>query len=141
MGLQRDELIHLSQSTNISWLEERGRENSFISLDFSTFTTLRGYMDHYQACVSPPPHPLTLCLPGMLSTRLDWAAVSTAFPLKHLSITIMFVPFVSQWLRDGPALRCFRGNTSLHCQLDVNGVQPARVKEQLMESVVLFLLI
>lgn len=60
---------------------------------------------------------------------------------EHLSTTIMFVPFVSQWLRNGPALRCFRGNTSLRCQLDVNGVQPAGVKEQLMESVVLFLLI
>lgn len=51
----------------------------------------------------------------------------------------MFVPFVSQRLSNGPALRCFRENTSLRCQLNVNGVQPAGVKEQLMESVVLFL--
>lgn len=80
-------------------------------------------------------------LPGMLNTRLNWATVRTAFPPKHLSTTIMFVPFVSQWLRNGPALRCFQGNTSLRCQLDVNGVQPAGAKEQLMESVVLFLLI
>lgn len=85
-----------------------------------------------------PPSPR---LPGMLNTRLNWATVRTVFPPEHLSTTIMFVPFVSQWLRNGPVLRCFRGNTSLRCQLDVNGVQPAGVKEQLMESVVLFLLI
>lgn len=33
------------------------------------------------------------------------------------------------------------GITSLHCQLNVNGGQAARPKEQLMESVVSFLLI
>lgn len=51
----------------------------------------------------------SLFLPGMLNARPSWATVRTVFPLKHLSTTIMFVPFVSQWLRDGPALRCFRG--------------------------------
>lgn len=91
-----------------------------------------------EACVPPPPTPHRL--PGMLNTRLNWAAVRTVFPPKHLSTTIMFVLFVSQWLSTGPALRCFPGNTSLRCQLSVNAVHPARVKEQLMESVVLFLL-
>ena len=38
----------------------------------------------------------------------------------------MFVSFVSQWLRNGPALRCFPGEHKRpRCQLDVNGVQPA----------------
>lgn len=82
-----------------------------------------------------------LRLPGMLNTRLNLATVRTVFPPKHLSTTIMFVPFVSQWLRNGPALRCSPGSTSLHCQLNINAVQPARAKERLMESVVLFLLI
>lgn len=95
-----------------------------------------GYME---ACA--PPHPHSHCLPGMLNTQLNWAAVRTVFPLKHLSTTIMFVLFVSHWLSIGPALRCFPGNTSLHCQLSVNAVHPARVEKQLMESVVLFLLI
>lgn len=79
------------------FLEEWGRE--------AASTTLWGYME---ACVPPPTTP-PHCLPGMLNTRLNWATVKTAFPLKHLSTTIMFVPFVSQWLRNGPALRCFRG--------------------------------
>lgn len=92
------------------------------------------------ATCAPPPTPSPR-LPGMLNTRLNWATVRTAYPPEHLSTTIRFALFVSQWLGSGPALRCFPGNTGLRCRLGVYGVHPAGVKEQLMESVVLFLLI
>lgn len=107
--------------------EERGKENPSINLDFFGL--------HH----TPRLHSTLSGLPSMNAEHQ--AKLGTVTPQKHLSATIMFVSLVSQWLRKGPALRCFLGNTRLHCQLDVNGVQAAGVKEQLMESVVLFLLI
>lgn len=81
-----------------------GRErsdNSFFRSDF--FFTFKSF--HHTLRFQPP----IASLPELLNARPSWAAVRTVFPLKHLSTTIMFVPFVSQWLRDGPAPRRFRG--------------------------------
>lgn len=79
-----------------------GRErsdNSFFRSDQILFLIFKSF--HHTLRFQPP----IASLPELLNARPSWAAVRTVFPLKRLSTTIMFVPFVSQWLRDGPAQR------------------------------------
>lgn len=96
--------------------------------------------------VGPVSPPSPCCMTGMLNNQAELGCCQRGVLLPPLPRSVsaqqscLFYSYASGSASDrsrGASL----GTRAPRCQLGVNGVQPARAKEQLTESVVLFLLI